>query len=352
MLRLSRCFEWLREFAHRWFPDRQILVRGSGRIATITISQRRQIAAAGAALAAGVWLATATVATAFSWQGQARQDHTAAVLRAELRQDQARLVALSARDKQLAQDRAQALNEAHSISAAALAEAAAARAEAAAQTTALQEETRAQLDALNAQTQATIGGVESLIRSTGLNPSRFVRSQPPARFGPVSSIPEGASLLRRDLGQLQSLSRLLGHIPLAAPVADMSISSPFGYRADPFTGAREFHVGIDLRGPIGSPVYATAPGTVIFAGGSTGYGRLVIIDHGFGLTTRYSHLDRILVRVGEPVSLHQQIGLMGNTGWSTGPHLLYETRVDGTPQNPLNFIKSSDVKVSQNDVQN
>jgi murein DD-endopeptidase MepM/ murein hydrolase activator NlpD len=117
------------------------------------------------------------------------------------------------------------------------------------------------------------------------------------------------------------------------------ISSGFGMRADPWTGAPEFHVGIDLPGPVGAPVYATAPGVVTYAGGSTGYGNLITIDHGYGLSTRYSHLYKILVKLGESVTLHEEIGLMGNTGWSTGPHLLYETRVDGQPENPLNFIK-------------
>jgi murein DD-endopeptidase MepM/ murein hydrolase activator NlpD len=79
----------------------------------------------------------------------------------------------------------------------------------------------------------------------------------------------------------------------------------------------------------------------------TGYGLIVVIDHGYGLSTRYSHLEKMLVHVGDHVGLHEEVGLMGNTGWSTGPHLLYETRVDGLPDNPLNFIK-----VSQNDLQN
>jgi murein DD-endopeptidase MepM/ murein hydrolase activator NlpD len=98
-------------------------------------------------------------------------------------------------------------------------------------------------------------------------------------------------------------------------------------------------VGIDLRGPIGTPIYATAAGVVSYAGWETGYGQLVVIDHGYGLSTRYSHLDKILVHVGEQVSLRERVGLMGNTGWSTGPHLLYETRIDGAPANPLNFLK-------------
>jgi murein DD-endopeptidase MepM/ murein hydrolase activator NlpD len=246
------------------------------------------------------------------------------------------------------------------------------------------------LDGLIKQTQSTVGQVETVIKSTGLNPDELARQAVTIRMVPGApspdeaglglpavglpvvitpagpeatagapdapiAVPAGlptdaerrAALLVADLKRLQALGTVLAQLPLSSPTAQAIVSSGFGMRADPFTGAPEFHVGIDLPGPIGAPVYATAPGTVVFAGVSTGYGNLVTIDHGYGLSTRYSHLDKILVKVGAQVTLHQEIGLMGNTGWSTGPHLLYETRVDGQPQNPLNFIK-----VNPYDVQN
>ncbi|HYP62467.1 MAG TPA: M23 family metallopeptidase, partial [Acidocella sp.] len=200
-----------------------------------------------------------------------------------------------------------------------------------------------QLGALDAETRAAIATVNGIISATGISPARAVRPQSSLPAAPSQN---QATALHKDLAQLAALSEFLRKMPLARPVTQMAMSSPFGYRPDPWTGAREFHVGIDLRGPEGTPVYATAPGIVIFAGVQTGYGEIIEIDHGYGLSTRYSHLDRILVRRGDKVALHEEIGLLGNTGWSTGPHLLYETRLDGAPENPLNFLK-----VSANEVQ-
>jgi murein DD-endopeptidase MepM/ murein hydrolase activator NlpD len=228
----------------------------------------------------------------------------------------------------------------------------------------------AALDGLIQQTKSTLGQVESVFQSTGLDPDRLAAEPgpapaaapqratanrntdiPPAAFVLPTGLPNDdagrAQMLVQELYRLHALGSVLAQMPLSSPTAQAVISSGFGLRADPFTGAPEFHVGIDLPGPIGAPVYATAPGIVTFAGGATGYGNLVTIDHGYGLSTRYSHLDKILVKLGSVVALHQEIGLMGNTGWSTGPHLLYETRVDGQPQNPVHFIK-----VNPYDVQN
>ena len=101
-----------------------------------------------------------------------------------------------------------------------------------------------------------------------------------------------------------------------------------------FIVANRLHIGLELG-------FFHGVSTAYLAGAlqDLGSGNLITIDHGYGLSTRYSHLYKILVKVGETVTLHEEIGLMGNTGWSTGPHLLYETRVDGQPENPLNFIK-------------
>ena len=103
------------------------------------------------------------------------------------------------------------------------------------------------------------------------------------------------------------------------------------------------HAGIDLAGPIGTPIYATADGIVSDAGcNSGGYGNLVKIDHGRGIETRYGHLSAILVSAGQRVARGQQIGRMGSTGRSTGSHLHYEVRIDGRAVNPIPFMKSTD----------
>ncbi len=117
------------------------------------------------------------------------------------------------------------------------------------------------------------------------------------------------------------------------------LTSGFGYRRDPFTGRRSFHKGIDISAPIGQKVHATAKGIVIRTGYQRrGLGRWVEIDHGFGFTTFYGHLSRILVRPGQRVKRGDVIGLVGSTGRSTGPHLHYEVYVYGKVVNPLLYI--------------
>jgi murein DD-endopeptidase MepM/ murein hydrolase activator NlpD len=132
-------------------------------------------------------------------------------------------------------------------------------------------------------------------------------------------------------------------IPSEKPVRTAEFTSGFGVRSDPFRGHAAMHAGIDLSGPVGTPIYATAEGTVTTAGwNSGGYGRLVKIDHGRGIETRYGHLSAILVRPGDRITRGQLIGRMGSTGRSTGSHLHYEVRIDGRAVNPIPFMKSTD----------
>jgi len=113
-----------------------------------------------------------------------------------------------------------------------------------------------------------------------------------------------------------------------------------GVRVDPFLHVPAMHTGIDFRGSYGEPIHATAAGTVTSAGWSGGYGQMVEIDHGNGLATRYGHLSAIDVHVGQPIRIGQVVGRLGSTGRSTGPHLHYETRVDGEAVNPEKFLKA------------
>jgi murein DD-endopeptidase MepM/ murein hydrolase activator NlpD len=116
------------------------------------------------------------------------------------------------------------------------------------------------------------------------------------------------------------------------------VSSPFGWRRDPFTGRRRFHEGLDITNRCGTPVVAPADGIVVFAGRHGGYGNVIYISHGFGISTRYGHLHKITVKVGQHVQRGDIIGEIGSTGRSTGPHLHYEVRVNNKPVNPINFI--------------
>jgi murein DD-endopeptidase MepM/ murein hydrolase activator NlpD len=149
------------------------------------------------------------------------------------------------------------------------------------------------------------------------------------------------ALIRIKIARAEAdeLSRSLVSIPLRKPITgEVDISSTFGARMDPFLRVPAMHTGIDFRGEVGDPVYATAAGTVTAAGWSGGYGRMVEIDHGNGLATRYGHLSQITVAVGEKVRAGQEVGHMGSTGRSTGPHLHYETRVDGEAVDPQKFL--------------
>ncbi|MGB4665141.1 MAG: M23 family metallopeptidase [Bacteroidales bacterium] len=141
----------------------------------------------------------------------------------------------------------------------------------------------------------------------------------------------------------QQKDLLMRAMPIIMPVdrRRVSIRSGFGWRIDPFTRGYRFHQGLDLAGRIGTPIYATADGIVLdpYAKSSmSGYGKVVVINHGFGYQTLYGHLSKILVKPGEKVKRGQIIGHMGSTGRSKGPHLHYEIHYKGTPVNPINYL--------------
>lgn len=136
---------------------------------------------------------------------------------------------------------------------------------------------------------------------------------------------------------LEEQKAILNFTPSIRPIRGW-ISSGFGYRRSPFTGKREFHRGLDIVNRKGTPVVATADGRVKFAGHNGGYGNLVVIDHGMGVETKYGHLYRIEVKVGDRVIRGQEIGALGNTGRSTGPHLHYEVVVNKHAVDPRQYF--------------
>ncbi|WP_448140228.1 M23 family metallopeptidase [Sphingopyxis fribergensis] len=125
---------------------------------------------------------------------------------------------------------------------------------------------------------------------------------------------------------------------VAARAAMPRLSSHYGYRADPIHGTGRMHYGLDIPGPLGTPVLASSGGLVAFAGSAGSYGQMVEIDHGGGLSTRYAHLSRLLVRPGERVGQLEAIALMGSTGRSTGSHLHFEVRVNGRATDPTPLL--------------
>ena len=116
------------------------------------------------------------------------------------------------------------------------------------------------------------------------------------------------------------------------------VTSDFGVRLDPYTAERVMHRGLDSATPHGQSVYAPSDGTVVYAGPEAGYGKVLVIDHGYGVKTRFGHLSKLEVKTGDRVKRGQLVGAVGNTGRSTGPHLHYEVRVNGIPENPRKFI--------------
>jgi murein DD-endopeptidase MepM/ murein hydrolase activator NlpD len=169
-----------------------------------------------------------------------------------------------------------------------------------------------------------------------------------ATGGPFEPVPanfdfdESVSELETALAALQEVRSVAESLPLSSPMARRYVSSNYGVRPDPFLGRSALHAGIDYALPQGTPVTASAPGTVVFAGRAGGYGNMVEIDHGRGITSRYGHMARIGVRVGETVAKGAAIGAVGSTGRSTGPHLHYEIRRSGKAVDPERFFRLGD----------
>jgi murein DD-endopeptidase MepM/ murein hydrolase activator NlpD len=137
--------------------------------------------------------------------------------------------------------------------------------------------------------------------------------------------------------KLEEQKNLLAHTPAIRP-AQGWVTSSFAYRQSPFTGKREFHKGMDIANHHGTTIFATADGIVSFMDENGALGQVLVIDHGYGITTRYAHLQKGLKNVGDPVQRGETIALMGNTGRSTGPHVHYEVRLNGVPVNPEKYI--------------
>lgn len=165
--------------------------------------------------------------------------------------------------------------------------------------------------------------------------------EPKALLGKLDRLTVEASRQEQSLQELQAYFQdqksLLASTPSTWPTRGW-VTSDFGQRLDPYTAERVTHAGLDIAAPHGKDVFAPSDGTVVFAGLEGGYGNVIVIDHGYGIKTRYGHLSKLMVKAGERVKRGSLIAAVGNTGRSTGPHLHYEVRVNGIPQNPRKFI--------------
>ena len=201
------------------------------------------------------------------------------------------------------------------------------------------------LAAMEESYQSRARKLRAVLADIGLDPAKaaetavggpFIPYRPPVNAGPFD---KQIFRVNVDRAQIDRLSAVVGALPLRKPVdGEIDMSSGFGVRLDPFAGRPAMHTGIDFRGENGEEIRVTAAGTVVSAGWSGGYGRMIEVDHGNGFATRYGHLSEIDVRVGQTLKAGQVVGRMGSTGRSTGPHLHYETRIDGEAVDPQRFL--------------
>ena len=217
---------------------------------------------------------------------------------------------------------------------------------------------------LQARVMRLDGLGERLAKSAGLKPQELpslLGGAAPGRGGAESSMPSRnltvkefsnlVELLARQVDersdQMSVLEALLlqdsanrKFLPSKFPIIDGWYSSNFGYRIDPFTGQNSMHEGIDFPAEVGTPIVAAASGKVIVAEWHPQYGKMLEIDHGNGLVSRYAHASQLLVKQGDLVMAGQRVAVVGTTGRSTGPHLHFEVRLNGTPQNPARFLQA------------
>lgn len=205
------------------------------------------------------------------------------------------------------------------------------------------ERQRQELEKLNNRVEKVEDTSRKLAEKSGVVDAAVT---PPGTGGPSLPLDEMAyatlaskmSRLEEDMRAHEAILRERGYTPTVWPV-EGTLEGGFGGRRNPFGGGGyEFHSGQDIEAPWGAPVVAGASGRVSFVGWQNGYGQLVIVDHGDGLTTRYGHLSSIDVQLDQTVSRAQLLGKVGSTGRSTGPHLHYEVRINDQPVNPLQYL--------------
>jgi murein DD-endopeptidase MepM/ murein hydrolase activator NlpD len=188
-------------------------------------------------------------------------------------------------------------------------------------------------------TLASLGLNEKTLaeRATKINNPTVGAAVPPILFD--KDIDPKYQELADKINLWQGLSRAELMLPMGAPVKAARITSSYGTRDHPIDGVQKKHTGIDFAGTIGTPLFAVAPGRIVFVGERSGYGKTVEIDHGLGFTTLYAHLSKINVDKGDWVNAKEIVGLGGSSGKSTGPHLHYEIRYNNSPFNPYSFVK-------------
>ncbi len=352
-----------------WFPDREFFMRSQGQVRFIKVSSRIQKIGAAAVLAALVVWALSMAVMAWS-QYRAEAD------RASLLEREAKVATAEDRVAEYADDLDEvtsdlAKRQTFIESVVDSLPADAKEGETVSDSTSEASETVSKVSALIPEAAALaelearqIVFVERLtryadrraerasiaIRKLGLNPQAMLNSgDTDAMGGPLEQLATAANgeidprfeRLGLSITRMAALERGLDSIPQVAPAHVEMVSSSYGYRRDPFTGAGAMHNGLDFRGPHGAPIYAAAKGTITFAGRKSGYGKTIEISHGNGMMTRYAHMSRYAGTLGQEVGAGDVIGAIGSTGRSTGPHLHFEVRINDRPVNPRPFLEKA-----------
>lgn len=357
----------------RWFPEREFIYRSRGQVRFIKLTSRAQAGLAAlalalivswvAAMAALGWAHYATQASRTEVLAEAAQVEAARAQVRDYRQDVASVARELAQRQQFlenvvdalpadalaggtdidsatnaASDRAEPVTATRRISAA----------PGGAALIDLERRQLALVARLTRYAESEIADSEQAIRQLGLNPATIAASAREGMGGPFEALMPARSgaidprfaRLGRSLARMDALDRGLAAIPQVAPAHVEMVSSSYGLRRDPFTGATAMHSGLDFRGPHGAPIYAAAAGRVSFVGTKSGYGNVVEITHGNGMLTRYAHMSRFAAWAGQEVSAGSVIGAIGSTGRSTGPHLHFEVRVNDRAVNPRPFLEA------------
>ena len=361
---------WVR--LRTWFPEREFFVRSQGQVRFVTITSKMQILAAGMVLAVLVgWLATMGAMAFTQWSASSERaallDREATVAASETRLDAYRgdleattadlarrqdfldsilgnlpedLLSEVATGDEVAGDRDESAELIGMIEKAIPEAAGLAR---------LEARQLAFVERLTAYADRRATRTEEAIRTLGLDPRMMMARDAGAMGGPLEKLTSESDgtldprfeRLALSLSRMSALEEGLTGIPQVMPADIRNISSGFGYRRDPFDGSAALHKGLDFRGPMGAPIHAAAAGRVSFVGTKSGYGRVVEVSHGNGMMTRYAHMSRQLTRVGEQVEAGDEIGKVGSSGRSTGPHLHFEVHINGRAVNPRPFLETA-----------
>jgi len=198
----------------------------------------------------------------------------------------------------------------------------------------------AELTEMRRSTRKKVTQLASILKKQGMRlPKATAIGGPLIELSSAANFSDSVRALDEQMETLAKVRKAALFLPHGSPAPNSSISSRFGRRKDPFTKRTAVHGGLDFRAATGTPVLATASGRVVKAGRNGGYGKMVEIDHGGGITTRYAHLSRIHVKKGEKIKRGKRIGKVGSTGRSTGPHLHYEVRRKGRVLDPIHYVR-------------